>query len=131
MTVSVTGSPFQVQVWRSGSMRSWPRSSTLAASASFGAAPSLGAARRSTALTRSTSRRCENGLRMKSSAPILRPNNLVDLLVLGGEEDHRHVGLLAQPAQQLHAVHARHLDVEDGEIGRRGLKPSSAEAPSV
>jgi len=29
------GSFFQVQVWRSGSMRSWPRSSTLAASASF------------------------------------------------------------------------------------------------
>ena len=31
--------------------------------------------RRNTALTRSTKSRCENGLRMKSSAPILRPNN--------------------------------------------------------
>src|ERR1700674_3947800 len=47
---------------------------------------------------------------------------LVDLLVLGGEEDHRQVGLLAQAAEQLHAVHARHLDVEDGEVGRVGLE---------
>ena len=39
------------------------------------AAGSFGAKRRSTALTRSTSRRCENGFRMKSSAPILRPNS--------------------------------------------------------
>ena len=53
----------------------------------------------------------------------LQAEQLVDLLVLGGEEDHRHVGLLAQPPQQLHAVHARHLDVEDGEVGRRGLEP--------
>jgi hypothetical protein len=52
----------------------------------------------------------------------LEAEQLVDLLVLGGEEDHRHVGLLAQPAQQLHAVHARHLDVEDREIRRRGLE---------
>jgi hypothetical protein len=48
----------------------------------------------------------------------LEAEQFVDLLVLGGEEDHRHVGLLAQAAQQLHAVHARHLDVEDGEVGR-------------
>ena len=47
----------------------------------------------------------------------LEAEQLVDLLVLGGQEDHGHVGLLAQPAQQLHAVHARHLDVEDGEVG--------------
>ena len=42
----------------------------------------------------------------------------VDLLVLRGEEDHWQLGALAQAAQQLHAVHARHLDVEDGKIGR-------------
>ena len=47
----------------------------------------------------------------------LEAEQLVDLLVLGGEEDHRHVGLLAQAAQQLHAVHARHLDVEDRQVG--------------
>ena len=47
---------------------------------------------------------------------------IVDLLVLGGEEDHRHVGLLAQAAEQLHAVHARHLDVEDRKVRRRGAK---------
>ena len=41
----------------------------------------------------------------------LEPEQLVDLLVLGGEEDHRHVRLLAQSPKSLHAVHARHLDV--------------------
>src|SRR3712207_6915507 len=34
------------------------------------------------------------------------------------EEDHRQVALLAKPPQQLHAVHARHLDIEHGEVGR-------------
>ncbi len=43
--------------------------------------------------------------------------HLVDLVVLGGEEDHRHGALLPELAEQLHAVHARHLDVEDGEVG--------------
>ena len=33
-----------------------------------------------------------------------------------GEEDHRHVGRLAQATQRLHAIHARHLDIQDGEI---------------
>ena len=47
----------------------------------------------------------------------LEPEQLVDLLVLGGEEDDGKLGALAEPAQKLHAVHARHLDVEDGEIG--------------
>ncbi len=44
--------------------------------------------------------------------------HLVDLLVLGGEEDHRELVRLADAVQELHAVHARHLDVEDAEIGR-------------
>ena len=53
----------------------------------------------------------------------LETEQFVDLLVLGGQEDDRQVGLLAQAAQQFHAVHARHLDVEDGEVGRVGLEP--------
>jgi len=40
------------------------------------------AARRKTALTRSTRSRCEKGLVIKSSAPSLRPNSLIDLLSL-------------------------------------------------
>ena len=28
-----------------------------------------------------------------------------------------------QPAQKFHPVHARHLNVEDGEIGRIGFQP--------
>ena len=40
-------------------------------------------------------------------------------LVLGGEEDHRELLRLAHAVEQLHAVHARHLDVEDAEVGRR------------
>ncbi len=48
----------------------------------------------------------------------LEAEQLVDLLVLGGQEDHRQLAPLAQPPQQLHAVHARHLDIEDGEVGR-------------
>src|SRR5689334_13226070 len=55
-------------------MRSWPRSRTLA-SASLLLAPSFDVIRRRIALTRSTRSRCENGFRMKSSAPILSPNN--------------------------------------------------------
>src|SRR5215472_2315955 len=53
----------------------------------------------------------------------LEAEQLVDLLVLGGEENHWHVRLLAQTTERLHPVHARHLDVEDGEIGRRRLEP--------
>ena len=68
---------------------------------------------------RSSSRRWLNGFLMKSSAPSERPEDLVDLLVLGGEEDHRKALLLTQSAQKLQAVHARHLDVEDGKIRRR------------
>ena len=49
--------------------------------------------------------------------------HLVDLLVLGGEEDHRELVRLADAVQQFHAVHARHLDVEDAEVGRRLGEP--------
>ena len=34
-------------------------------------------------------------------------------------------------AEQLHAVHARHLDVEHGEVDRLRGQPFSASAPSV
>ena len=47
-------------------------------------------------------------------------HELVHLVVLRGEEDDRQVALLAQPLQKLEPVHARHLDVEDGEIDRLG-----------
>ena len=50
----------------------------------------------------------------------LEAEQFVDLLVLRGQENDRQIGFLPQAAQQLHAVHARHLDVEDGEI-RRGV----------
>ncbi len=46
----------------------------------------------------------------------------VDLLIFRREEDHRHLRLLAQTAQQLHPVHARHLDIEDSKVGRRGAQ---------
>ena len=55
---------------------------------------------------------------MKSSAPILRPNSSsisssLEVRKITGRSD-----LLAHAAQKLHAVHARHLDVEDGEVRR-------------
>ena len=52
--------------------------------------------------------------------------DLVDLLVLGGQDDHRQVGGLAQAPQHLHAVHARHLHVEDGQVRRVALQRRQA-----
>src|SRR5689334_14026235 len=52
----------------------------------------------------------------------LETEQFVDLFILGGQEDHRQIGLLPQPAQRFHAVHARHLDVEYREIRRRGAE---------
>ena len=57
--------------------------------------------------------------------------DLVDLLVLGGQDDHRHVGGPAQAAQHLHAVHARHLHVEDGEVRRIVLQRRQARGAVV
>jgi len=37
-------------------------------------------------------------------------------------KNHRQIGFLTQTAQQFHAVHARHLDVEDGDVRRIGGK---------
>jgi hypothetical protein len=49
-------------------------------------------------------------------------HHLVDLIILGGEEDHRHLGFLAQALQQIHAVHARHLDVEHAQIRKAAVE---------
>src|SRR5882724_11440439 len=46
----------------------------------------------------------------------LKAEQFIDLFLLRGEKNHRHVGLLAQTTKRLHPVHARHLDVEDGKI---------------
>ena len=53
----------------------------------------------------------------------LEAEEFVDLVVLGGQEDHRHIALLAQPAQQFHAIHARHLDVQDRQVRRPRAQP--------
>ena len=45
-------------------------------------------------------------------------HQFIDLLVLGRQEDHRHGRALAQALQQLHPIHARHLDVEHRQIHR-------------
>jgi hypothetical protein len=44
--------------------------------------------------------------------------HLVHLVVLGGQEDDRNIGIASQVGQQLHAVHARHLDIQDGQVHR-------------
>jgi len=36
--------------------------------------------------------------------------------VLAGQKNHRHRARLAQPAEQFHSVHPRHLDVEHAEV---------------
>ena len=46
-----------------------------------------------------------------------KPKRLVDLVVLAGEENHRQGGGGAYLLKKLHAVHARHLDVEHREFG--------------
>jgi hypothetical protein len=50
----------------------------------------------------------------------LETEEFIDLFILGGQKDHRNIGFLAQPAQQFHAVHARHLDIENGKLRRTG-----------
>jgi hypothetical protein len=46
----------------------------------------------------------------------LEAEQLVNFFVFGGKEDHRYVRRLAQATQDLHAIHARHFDIQDGEI---------------
>ena len=59
---------------------------------------------------------------MKSSAPILRPNSSS---ISSSLEVRKITGMSVfwrSRRSSLHAVHARHLDVEDREIRRRGLE---------
>src|ERR1700734_3852823 len=51
----------------------------------------------------------------------LEAEQLINLLVLRRQENHRQIRLLPQAAQKLHSVHAQHLDIENGEIGRIGF----------
>ena len=45
-----------------------------------------------------------------------KAENFVDLIILGGQENHWHGGFLTKPLKQIHPVHARHLYVEHGHI---------------
>ena len=58
------------------------------------------------------------GLRQVVVAAELEPEDTVDLLVLRGEKDDRHVRAAPQPPADLGAVELRHHDVEDDEVGR-------------
>jgi len=60
---------------------------------------------------------------MKSSAPHFQTEQFIYLFVLRSEKDHRQVRFLSQPTQRLHAIHARHLDIKNGEIRRGRLEP--------
>src|SRR5262249_46016909 len=62
------------ELWRPGSMRSWPRSSTLA-SASFGVEPPFGFERRKTAFTRSTKAERLGGLEVHEHLEFCRKLN--------------------------------------------------------
>uniref|UniRef100_A4WVN9 Uncharacterized protein n=1 Tax=Cereibacter sphaeroides (strain ATCC 17025 / ATH 2.4.3) TaxID=349102 RepID=A4WVN9_CERS5 len=44
--------------------------------------------------------------------PHAQAEHLVDLVILRGEEDHRHRRLLPKALEEVHPIHARHLDVE-------------------
>src|SRR5919198_1120268 len=48
------------------------------------------------------------------------PEQLVDFVILGCQKDYRDMALPPKLAEQLHAVHPRHLDVEYGNIDRLG-----------
>ncbi len=114
-------------------MTRWPRSSVLdgAALVRPWAAFSRLAARRSTALTRSTSRRCENGLVMKSSAPILSPksssiSSSFEVRKITGRSDFwRRRRRSSIPSMR------GILISKIASCGGRAARPSSADAPSV
>ncbi|MNY48427.1 hypothetical protein D3C86_1837610 [compost metagenome] len=53
----------------------------------------------------------------------LQAEQFVDLFILGGEKDNRQIRLLAKTPQKLHAVHAWHLYIENGELRRTGDQP--------
>jgi hypothetical protein len=49
-------------------------------------------------------------------------DDLVDVVVTGGQHDHRHAGGLAQLAADGQAVHFRHHDIQDDEVGVDGAR---------
>src|SRR5580658_2649001 len=53
--------------------------------------------------------------------PHPQAQRLVDLVILGCEENDRQIALAAQMAEQFPAVHPWHLDIENGDIDRLGL----------
>ncbi|QTK80156.1 hypothetical protein AT6N2_C2571 [Agrobacterium tumefaciens] len=59
----------------------------------------------------------------------LQAEQFVDLFILGGEEDNRQIRFLAKAPQKLHAVHAWHLDVKNGELRRTGNQPVERGSP--
>jgi len=101
-------------------MVSRPRSSSGCSRSSWFAAasPLASSWRRRMARMRASSSRCEKGFAIYIVGAHGEAERLVELVVLGGQEDHRHRAMLADPAQQLHSVHLRHLDVEHREIRR-------------
>ena len=48
--------------------------------------------------------------------------NFVDLIIFRGQKDHRHLGFLAQALQQIHAIHARHLDIQHSHVRKAAVK---------
>ena len=118
MTVSDTSLPFQLTAWRSGSIRSSPRSITLVSSVSATIVARdriLPAQERADAFD-------QKALRERLFHVVIRAHaqaeDLVDLVILGREEDDGHRRFLAEPLKQVHAVHARHLDIENGHVGQ-------------
>ncbi len=140
MTVSVTGSPFQVQVWRSWSIDKLTalqragllRGAGLRGRAAAGRCSFAGGGAAQHGLDAFDQQALRERFGDEVVGAHLEPEELVDFLILGGQENHRQIGLLPQAAQKLHAVHARHLDIEDRQLRWPGAgSPSSAEAPSV
>ncbi len=93
--------------------------------ARYGASPTAALAprltsRRNSVRMRSISRRWEERLLDVVVGAHPQAHQLIHLVVLRREEDHRQVTGTTQLLQQFHSVHARHLDVEHGEIDRLG-----------
>src|SRR5690606_33640345 len=55
--------------------------------------------------------------------PHLQAEEFIDLVVFRRQEDNGYIALLAKSSQQFHAVHARHLDIEDGQRWRTSAQP--------
>src|SRR5207248_1949367 len=58
-----------------------------------------------------------------------QPADLVRLLAVRGEDQHRYVADVAQPLQDRPAVHLRQPDVEDDQVGMGGVRLAEPGAP--